>query len=271
MARLLWSNTAPPAAREAAISPPRRPRLHSSDKPNNNNRTPAKSASAASSTTASTTTTTEYHYANSANEPLPRSPRRGRINSRDIPRTYSGLYGKEDDFLPLECHRQQRGAIISQSIWFLLGSYLSLIAVVQQLVSSVLPWSLSWTCTHAIHLVVTIVHIHWLKGSMFDPQGEMNALTIWEQLEARGSQAKAVRQLLLLVPTALCYAACQFGEFGADLCAANLVLWSIAMLAKMPCMNGVRIFGINRTVGIDDVAEPEEEEDMDGSTLKKER
>jgi hypothetical protein len=195
-------------------------------------------------------------------EPYPRSPRRGRINSRDIPRTYSGLYGAEDDLLPFECHRQQRGAITRQSIWFLLGSYVTLLAVVQQAVVVIsMPSIQHWTVTHAIHLVVTLVHIHWLKGSIFDPQGEMNALTIWEQLEARGSEAKAVRQVLLLVPTALCYAACHFANYQADYCAANIAFWAIEMLAKLPFMNGVRIFGINRTVGIDDVEDDNAETD----------
>lgn len=191
-----------------------------------------------------------------------RSPRRVRMNSRDIPRTYSGLYG-DDDLLPFECQRQQRGTITSQSIWFLLFFYVTVVAGVQLLVSPSFllnhheDWV--WTVTNFIHLAVTVPYIHWLKGSIFDPQGEMNALTIWEQLEARGSDSKRVRQLLLIAPTLLCYAACHFSGYRVGICGVNLIFWSIAILAKLPFMNGVRIFGINRTVGIDDTEDNENE------------
>ena len=191
-----------------------------------------------------------------------RSPRRVRMNSREIPRTYSGLYGDED-LLPFECQRQQRGTITSQSIWFLLFFYVTVVAGVQLVVSPSLllnhheDWV--WTATNAIHLAVTVPYIHWLKGSIFDPQGEMNALTIWEQLEARGSDSKHVRQLLLIAPTLLCYAACHLSGYRVVICGVNLIFWSIAILAKLPFMNGVRIFGINRTVGIDDTEDNEDE------------
>jgi uncharacterized protein YqhQ len=32
----------------------------------------------------------------------------------------------------------------------------------------------------------------------------------------------------------------------------NVGVWAVVMLPKMPFMNGVRLFGINRTIGIDD-------------------
>ena len=32
----------------------------------------------------------------------------------------------------------------------------------------------------------------------------------------------------------------------------NVTVWAVVMLPKMPFMNGVRLFGINRTIGIDD-------------------
>jgi len=117
----------------------------------------------------------------------------------------------------------------------------------------------SWTLTNAVHLLVTMVYIHWLKGSflLVDEQGELNAMTAWEQLEAVPDQGDSaavahVKSALLTVPTLLTYVACVGCHFDPVTCGLNVLLWSIAMLAKLPWMNGVRIFGINRTAGIDD-------------------
>ena len=74
------------------------------------------------------------------------------------------------------------------------------------------------------------------------------------QLEAvpHAQNNVAVRRTLLTVPTVLAYTACVTSHFDPLTCFINVVLWSIAMLAKLPFMNGVRLFGINRTAGIDD-------------------
>lgn len=122
----------------------------------------------------------------------------------------------------------------------------------------------SWTITNLLHLLITILSFHWLKGQntfLFisegvssDQQGEMNAMTTWEQLEAVPDSENVlwIRRLLLVVPTLLTYIACVACQFHPTTCSVNIVLWSIALVAKLPCMNGVRLFGINRTAGIDD-------------------
>jgi hypothetical protein len=97
-----------------------------------------------------------------------------------------------------------------------------------------------------------LIYLHWLKGSLFDDQGEMAAMTLWEQLEGR-SNTVVVKRTLTVVPTLLCYAACHFSGYSGDVCLFNIFLWSIHVVAKLPFMNGIRIFGINRTTGIDDV------------------
>jgi hypothetical protein len=110
----------------------------------------------------------------------------------------------------------------------------------------------SFTCTHVAHFIVTIIYLHWIKGCPdFYEQGEMNAMTLWEQLEST-SGTFVVKRALLIIPTLLCYAACHFANYDPLLSAGNIVVWIISILAKMPFMNGVRILGINRTTGIDD-------------------
>jgi hypothetical protein len=189
------------------------------------------------------------HYQSGQQQP----PRRSRMNSRDIPRSYSGLYGFSDgDLLPFELnrHRDTFGTE-TNTAWFL-GVYLTLVLAVQLLSLTVMSDMRStWTVTNAIHLMITLVYVHWLKGSLYDEQGEMNALTVWEQLEATQG-TKPVRQVLLIVPTVLTYTACWAAQYHAHTSLLNIVLWLVAIAAKLPFMNGVRIFGINRTAGIDD-------------------
>jgi hypothetical protein len=176
-------------------------------------------------------------------------PRRSRMNSRDIPRSYSGLYTSDGDLLPFELNRH-RGTE-TNTAWFL-GVYLTLVAAVQLFSLTVCQdMRTSWTVTNLIHLVFSLLYVHWIKGSLADEQGEMNALTVWEQLEATQG-TKPVRQVLLIVPTVLTYTACWSMNYQTRASFWNIVIWLVAVLAKLPFMNGVRIFGINRTAGIDD-------------------
>jgi hypothetical protein len=183
--------------------------------------------------------------------PLP--PRRSRMNSRDIPRSYSGLYGFSDgDLLPFELnrHRDTFGTE-TNTAWFL-GVYLTLVLTVQLLSLTIMSDMRSTlSVTNAIHFLITLVYVHWLKGSLYDEQGEMNALTVWEQLEATQG-TKPVRQVLLIVPTVLTWAACWAAQYDTNTSLLNIILWLVSIAAKLPFMNGVRIFGINRTAGIDD-------------------
>src|SRR3569832_408440 len=58
------------------------------------------------------------------------SPRR-RINSRDIPRSYSGMYGFADDLLPFEVQRNR--SISTQSFPLVFMTYLTLLVILHSL------------------------------------------------------------------------------------------------------------------------------------------
>eukprot|EP00527_Entomoneis_sp_CCMP2396_P006504 CAMPEP_0198140394 /NCGR_PEP_ID=MMETSP1443-20131203/3550_1 /TAXON_ID=186043 /ORGANISM="Entomoneis sp., Strain CCMP2396" /LENGTH=371 /DNA_ID=CAMNT_0043802789 /DNA_START=464 /DNA_END=1579 /DNA_ORIENTATION=- len=184
---------------------------------------------------------------------------RRRLNSRDIPRTYSGLYGNvNDDLLPFEMNRH-RGTLTSKTVWIILGLYLTVLAIVQMASFLIVPTritnshpNVSWTLTNVIHVFVSTIYIHWLKGSIYDDSGEMDALTLWEQLEAT-QDTRPVREALMVIPCILTWVACHFADYDKQVCFINLLCWVISMLAKLPFMNGVRLFGINRTAGIDDL------------------
>ena len=206
------------------------------------------------------------------------TPNRPRINSRDIPRSYSGMYGNDSSLLPFELARKGHTDWMERNEFWLI--YLGGVAIFQLVVlasmdhllaftsamssssmsssssstGSVLqvPLYWSWTVTNTVHCVLTILYLHWLKGSQMDDQGEMSAMTLWEQLEGR-PHTTSTKRVLTIVPTLLCYAACHFSNYDGSVCLWNCLLWSIHVFAKLPVMNGVRIFGINRTTGIDDV------------------
>lgn len=188
------------------------------------------------------------------------TPNRPRMNSRDIPRSYSGLFGQggdDCDLLPFELARSQHTDWLEEGGLLLLILYIGGIGVFEVLAlaavdyTSSYPLEWTWTITSVMHCLITLVYLHWLKGSLFDEQGEMAALTLWEQLEGRPKTAM-VKRILTLVPTLLCYAACHFAHYDIQLCAVNGFVWAICILGKLPFMNGVRIFGINQTTGIDD-------------------
>jgi hypothetical protein len=180
-----------------------------------------------------------YHHGNNNNAPM--TPQRPRINSRDIPRSYAGLYGQGgDDLLPFELARNWHTDWLENGGFLLLGTYLGGIIIFQVVVSAILdtaydkglPLYWSWTVTNAVHCLLSTIYLHWLKGSLFDEQGEMAAMTLWEQLEGR-SNTVVVKRILTLVPTLLCYAACHFSKYSWRVCFWNIVLWSIHTIANI--------------------------------------
>lgn len=143
----------------------------------------------------------------------------------------------------------------------LLLTYVLFVLVGQGCNIILFPPQYSWTITNMAHGFITMLYLHWIKGSpnCYDTSGsgQMNGMTLWEQLYDpslneynRFTDSKLV---LLVIPTLLSYAGCLFSGYDKICCVANLSVWVACILAKMPFMHGVRLLGINRTVGIDDV------------------
>lgn len=129
-----------------------------------------------------------------------------------------------------------------------------------------------WTVTNIMHLLVivliigcncdfiqreniqfqvTFVIFHWIKGCPDDStQGEYNGLTLYEQIDA-GVPWTATKKFLMLVPTLLTWLACHVAEYKPFYVVINCGIFLICIIAKIPEMYRVRIFGINSTVGID--------------------
>jgi len=201
----------------------------------------------------------------------PSPPARARLNSADIPRTYSGLYGTggelthqtpSSDLLPFELSRNLNTDWLkaSSSIHSLLFAYITVIVLGELTVLLAFPvlfpisFASSWTYTNVLHGTATLIFLHWIKGSPnWYEQGELNAMTLWEQLSSSpDSSLRSSKQVLFIVPTALCYAACHFGRYEKGLTLVNVLVWLVCIVAKLDGMNGVRVWGINTTTGIDD-------------------
>lgn len=195
-------------------------------------------------------------------------PLRSRLNSKDIPRTYSGLFGAggelhhqtpNSDLLPFELSRNLNTAWLrnSSSVSSLLCIYIFIIAFIQFSVMTLplnIPFEYTWTATHLIHGMLTLLFLHWIKGSPnFYEQGELNAMTLWEQISSSPDNDKNhAKNFLFIVPTVLCYIACHFGHYEKMISFFNAGMWFVCIVAKTETMNGVRVLGINRTIGIDD-------------------
>jgi hypothetical protein len=252
---------------------------------------------------------------------------RSRLGSNDIPRTYSGLYGTgagapqmPDDFIdgadkashqiskdpssPSKKHRSQYQSVSNllpfelsrnrNTDWFveagpaLLLTYLSIVLTVLLTFLAFIPEpKVAWTLTNIVHMLVTLIYLHWIKGNPADymdgTQGEMNAMTLWEQIVSTpsihlhdspstmlrkgevmmdGGATGSGRDVLVIIPTLLALASCYVADFEKLYAIPNFVLWGVVMLPKMPFMNGVRILGINRTIGIDDGDYEEEDDEL---------
>ena len=114
----------------------------------------------------------------------------------------------------------------------------------------------SFTITNVLHGFITLIFLHWLKGSPnFYDYGELNALTLWEQLCCSPDSnivANQTKKVLYIIPTLLCYVSCKSVNFEKWISCVNLGVWVVCMVAKWEGMHGVRLFGFNRTIGIDD-------------------
>ena len=81
-------------------------------------------------------------------------------------------------------------------------------------------------------------------------QGEYAGYTLYEQLDA-GTPWTENKKFLMLVPTVLSYIACHMANYEFFHVVVNLAMFLICIIAKIPEMHGVRLFGINSTLGID--------------------
>ena len=125
--------------------------------------------------------------------------------------------------------------------------YLGLIAVAWLVATALTDDAgLAWTYVHIVHGVVTYYLLHWTKGSPCqEDQGKYDGLTFWEQID-NGTYGTKNRKLLTAVPLVLFCLATHGTDFRRQPLGVNLVIVLVLIIAKLPSMYRVRIFGINK-------------------------
>ncbi|KAL7466094.1 hypothetical protein ACHAXS_006392 [Conticribra weissflogii] len=206
-------------------------------------------------------------------------------------------YQKGSNLLPFELSRNRNTDWIAAGGPTLLLTYLSFVLIFLLTFLAFFPEpKMAWTLTNVVHGIISLVYLHWVKGNPADymdgTQGEMNAMTLWEQIvskpasrlhltkinrddsvtttsangNAKGESAGTPtvrgqgRDVLIVIPTLLAHASCYIANYELQYAAINVAVWAVIMLPKMPFMNGVRILGINKTAGIDDDFDVDEDQ-----------
>eukprot|EP00594_Rhizosolenia_setigera_P011962 CAMPEP_0178972298 /NCGR_PEP_ID=MMETSP0789-20121207/20913_1 /TAXON_ID=3005 /ORGANISM="Rhizosolenia setigera, Strain CCMP 1694" /LENGTH=222 /DNA_ID=CAMNT_0020659685 /DNA_START=128 /DNA_END=796 /DNA_ORIENTATION=+ len=196
----------------------------------------------------------------------------GKTRSETAPSSSSAVYEDSNTFSYLNDPKKQSEQLElafaqnNNTEWlhggfYLLLFYVSVVVMIQLVLMALVPFKyyhLTWTMTAVIHGILSMVILHWIKGSPgeIDAHGEMNAMTLWEQMDSDTfdeTRYISQKQALVTVPTLLCLLALNFGSFVPNLCLVNMVVWTICVIPKLPFMTGVRILGMNRTAGIDDM------------------
>lgn len=104
---------------------------------------------------------------------------------------------------------------------------------------------LAWTFVNYFHGILTLIFFHWIKGSPFiDDHGQYSQLTFWEQIDDSIQYTKA-RKFFILFPIILFFLTVDSAGWELAWGWINLIISSIVVLAKLPIMHKVRIFGIN--------------------------
>ncbi|PNT69222.1 ORM1-like protein 2 isoform X3 [Brachypodium distachyon] len=110
---------------------------------------------------------------------------------------------------------------------------------------------MAWTVVNLFHFAVTTLWMityhffHWKKGTPFaDDQGVYNTLTWWEQMDS-GQQLTRNRKFLAVVPVVLYLIALHTTDYQHPMLSLNTLAVTVLVVAKLPNMHKVRIFGIN--------------------------
>ena len=125
--------------------------------------------------------------------------------------------------------------------------YISLIVLGWLLISAFMnDGGLAWTYVHLLHGICTYYILHWTKGSVSsEDQGRYSGLTVWEQMDNE-LYGTSNRKFFTVVPIILFVMATHGADFHKQPLGLNLFVVLILLIAKLPALHKVRIFGINQ-------------------------
>lgn len=122
------------------------------------------------------------------------------------------------------------------------------LVVITKLLFSVIPFinnEASWTLTNLSYMLGSFFMFHWIRGVPFEfNQGAWDDLTLWEQID-HGMQFTPTRKFLTAFPIVLFLLSTHYTHYDVPTFVVNLVALVVVLIAKLPSMDRVRLFGIN--------------------------
>ncbi|ORX57223.1 ORMDL-domain-containing protein [Piromyces finnis] len=106
---------------------------------------------------------------------------------------------------------------------------------------------ISWTLTNVVYNLGSLFFFHWVMGTPFElNQGEeFGGLTLWEQMDDR-SEFTPTKKYLTAVPVVLFLISSFQTKYDLTQFIINFASLVIILIARLPFMHEVRIFGINK-------------------------
>ncbi|KAJ1960716.1 sphingolipid homeostasis protein orm1 [Dispira parvispora] len=120
----------------------------------------------------------------------------------------------------------------------------------------IIPWvsrETSWTLTNWTYNISQYIMFHAIIGTPFEvEQGIYDGLTMWEQID-HGAQFTPTKKFLTVLPIFLFLLSTHYTNYDIFTFWINLIGLLIILVAKLPLMHRVRLFGINVVEGDDEV------------------
>jgi hypothetical protein len=105
----------------------------------------------------------------------------------------------------------------------------------------------SWTLTNVAYNLGSFIMFHWIIGSPFatNEDEDYQMLTLWEQLDD-GVQFTPTKKFLTVTPIVLFLMSVHYTHYDLATFLINFMALMISLIGKLPIMDRVRIFGINK-------------------------
>jgi hypothetical protein len=112
------------------------------------------------------------------------------------------------------------------------------------------PTYFAWSYVHIFHTIVSFYLLHWVRGTPFSTtyeQGKYDPDTFWEQID-EGRQFTTNRKVFTAIPIILFLLAAYDikWEHHSTLLFVDSIFLALSVVPKLPALDHVRIFGINK-------------------------
>lgn len=117
--------------------------------------------------------------------------------------------------------------------------------------------------TNIVFNMGCFIFFHWIRGTPFDDtcQGRYRALTLWEQLDNE-QQYTPSKKFLAASPIILFLLSVHHTHYDVYTFFLNFASLVIILIAKLPFMHRVRIFGLHKDISHDD-GDDDDDDDQD--------